>query len=46
LLARREWIVGWIGRLLPRVLKPADAPGGQRGLVAFSGEGTILLSSS
>jgi Flp pilus assembly protein TadD len=43
LLVRREWIVGWIGRLAARSLPPAEAPGGQRGLVGFSGEGSVLV---
>jgi hypothetical protein len=45
-LVRREWIVGWLGRLVPRALPPPEAPSGQRGLVAFSGEGTVLVSIS
>jgi uncharacterized protein (AIM24 family) len=44
LLVRREWIVGWRGRLVARALAPADSPSGQRGLVSFSGEGTLLIS--
>jgi len=43
-LVRRDWIVGWIGRLLPRVIPPAEAPAGQRGLVGFRGEGTVMLA--
>lgn len=43
LLVRREWIVGWLGRLVPRALPPGEAPSGQRGLIAFSGEGTVLV---
>jgi len=43
LLVRREWIVGWLGQLSARSLPPAEAPGGQRGLVGFSGEGTVLV---
>lgn len=46
LLVRREWIVGWLGRLVPRALPPAESPSGQRGLVAFSGDGTVLVSIS
>jgi hypothetical protein len=45
-VVRREWVVGWIGRLLPRALPPAEAPAGQRGLVSFSGEGAVLLASA
>jgi hypothetical protein len=43
LLVRREWIVGWLGRLAVHALSPAEAPGGQRGLVGFAGEGTVLV---
>jgi Tetratricopeptide repeat len=43
-MVRREWIVGWIGRLLPRPLGASEAPGAQRGLVAFAGEGTVLVA--
>jgi Flp pilus assembly protein TadD len=43
-LVRREWIVGWIGRLIPRIVPPGEAPAGQRGLVGFRGEGTVLLA--
>ena len=32
LLVRREWIVGWLGRLVPRAAPPAESPSGQRGL--------------
>jgi hypothetical protein len=43
LLVRREWIVGWLGRLVPRPLPSAESPSGQRGLIAFSGEGTVVV---
>jgi hypothetical protein len=43
LLVRREWVVGWVGRLMPRALGAAEAPNGQRGLVSFSGEGAVLV---
>jgi hypothetical protein len=43
LLVRREWMVGWLGRLVPRPQSAAESPNGQRGLIAFSGEGTVLL---
>jgi uncharacterized protein (AIM24 family) len=43
LLVRREWVVGWLGQVEARSLPPAEAPGGQRGLVGFSGEGTVLV---
>ena len=41
---RREAIVGWTGRLLPRALAPSESPSGQRGLVSFSGDGSLLMS--
>jgi hypothetical protein len=43
LLVRREWVVGWIGRLMPRAVGATEAPNGQRGLVSFSGEGAVLV---
>jgi Tfp pilus assembly protein PilF/uncharacterized protein (AIM24 family) len=43
LLVRREWIVGWLGHLVAHSLPPAEAPGGQRGLIGFSGDGTVLV---
>jgi uncharacterized protein (AIM24 family) len=46
LLVRREWIVGWLGRLVPHASPPAESPSGQRGLIAFSGEGTVLVCAS
>lgn len=46
LTVRREVVLGWLGRLVPRVLAPADAPLGQRGLVGFAGEGRVLLSAT
>jgi hypothetical protein len=46
LIVRREWLVGWFGRLVAQALAPADAPGGQRGLIGFSGEGSVLVCVS
>jgi hypothetical protein len=43
-LVRRDSLVGWTGRASPRALPPAEAPGGQRGLLSFTGEGTVLLT--
>lgn len=43
-LVRRDFVVGWIGRLVPRAVPASDAPAGQRGLVAFRGDGTVLLA--
>ncbi len=42
---RREVLLGWVGRLVPRALPHGEAPCGQRGLVSFSGDGTILLAA-
>ncbi len=42
---RREALVGWVGRLIPRELSLGEAPLGQRGLLSFSGEGAILLAA-
>ncbi len=46
LSVRREVILGWFGRLVPRSLSPSDAPCGQRGLVSFAGEGRVLVTSA
>jgi uncharacterized protein (AIM24 family) len=46
LMVRREWIVGWLGRLMPRALSPAETPNGQRGLVSFSGDGAVLVCAT
>ncbi len=43
-VVRREALVGWLGRLLPRAMPISEAPGGQRGLLSFSGEGTVLVA--
>lgn len=43
---RREVILGWFGRLVPRSLSPADGPCGQRGLVSFAGDGRVLVAST
>lgn len=45
LFVRREWIVAWLGRLVPRALPPTESPSGQRGLVSFSGEGMVLVAA-
>jgi Flp pilus assembly protein TadD/uncharacterized protein (AIM24 family) len=42
---RRESLVGWIGRLVPRALSISESPCGQRGLVGFSGDGAILVAA-
>lgn len=46
LSVRREVILGWFGRLVPRALPPSEAPCGQRGLVSFAGEGRVLVASA
>jgi uncharacterized protein (AIM24 family) len=46
LSVRREVVLGWFGRLVPRAIAPADAPCGQRGLVSFAGEGRVLVASA
>ena len=43
-VARREALVGWLGRVVPRAIPMSESPGGQRGLVGFSGEGTVLVA--
>jgi hypothetical protein len=44
LLVRREAVIGWIGRLVPRALAPAESPAGQRGLFVFAGEGQVIFT--
>jgi hypothetical protein len=46
LVIRRDWIVGWFGRLVTRALPSHESPGGHRGLIGFSGEGTVLVCGS
>ena len=46
LSVRREVILGWFGRLVPRALAPSEAPCGQRGLVSFAGEGRVLVAGT
>ena len=45
LTVRKDVVIGWVGRLLPRTLAVGEAPCGQRGLIAFSGEGTLLVAA-
>jgi uncharacterized protein (AIM24 family) len=40
---RAAAVLGWVGRVVPRALVASEAPGGVRGLVAFAGEGMVLL---
>ena len=41
---RKECIVGWIGTIAANPVSPNEAPGGMRGLLRLSGEGTVFLS--
>jgi hypothetical protein len=41
---RKESLIGWTGRLVPRALPPNEAPSSQRGLVSLVGEGTVLVT--
>jgi uncharacterized protein (AIM24 family) len=43
---RREVILGWFGRLVPRALAATEAPCGQRGRVSFAGDGRVLVSGA
>ncbi len=38
-------VLGWLGRVVPRVLPPSEAPAGVRGYVAFAGEGMVLVDA-
>jgi Flp pilus assembly protein TadD/uncharacterized protein (AIM24 family) len=47
-VARHEMVIGWTAGVTPRPLTVADAPTGQetqRGLVSFTGDGSVLLSA-
>ena len=45
LVMRRQWVVGWLGRLVPRMLPSSEAPGTQADMLSFSGDGVVLLCS-
>ena len=45
LFIRRELVVGWTGRLVPRSVPVHEAPGAQFGFVGFAGEGIVLVLS-
>jgi hypothetical protein len=42
-LLRGADVVGWIGRLLPQPVAPANAPGSASGFVVFGGDGAVFL---
>jgi uncharacterized protein (AIM24 family) len=46
LLVRRDAVVAWFGRLVARAVPPAEAPGAQRGLLSFGGEGSVLFATA
>ena len=46
LSVRRDAVLGWFGRLVPRALSPSEAPCGQHGLISFAGDGRILVTSA
>ena len=41
---RKECIIGWIGTIASSPVSPSEAPGGMRGLLRLTGEGTLFLS--
>jgi hypothetical protein len=43
-VARRDAVIGWVGRLVPRALPMSEAPFGQHGLLSLSGDGALLLA--
>ncbi len=42
-LVPAQSVMGWVGALVHRVLLASESPAGGRGLVAFSGEGMVLV---
>lgn len=40
---RVDCVIGWLGRLLPRLVPPVEAPAGISTMVGFSGQGSVLL---
>lgn len=44
-LLRAEQVVGWTGRLVPRAVPAAEAPGAILGLSIFSGDGAIFVDT-
>ncbi len=43
LQVRADRVIGWLGRLLPRVVPPIEAPSGLNTMVGFTGQGSVLL---
>jgi hypothetical protein len=43
LYCRAEDVIGWVGRLTPRLVSPLEAPAGVDGLVSFHGDGRALV---
>lgn len=43
LQVRADRIIGWLGRLLPRVVPPTETLSGQNPWVGFSGQGSVFL---
>jgi Flp pilus assembly protein TadD/uncharacterized protein (AIM24 family) len=46
LVLRREAVVAWFGRLVPRAVPTAQAPGGQHGILSFGGDGRVLFATA
>jgi hypothetical protein len=44
-MVRREAVLGWTGRMMPRALSISEAPAGTRGWVVFSGLGSVLVDA-
>ncbi|WP_245678504.1 tetratricopeptide repeat protein [Chondromyces crocatus] len=42
-IVHASMVRGWIGRILPRALSTSEAPASLRGMVAFSGEGMVIV---
>ena len=45
LVVRHELVLGWTSKVLARAVPQSEAPSGQRGLVSFAGEGTVLIAA-
>lgn len=43
LCIRSGQVLGWIGRLLPRLIPPEEAPAGLTAMLGFSGHGSVLI---